>query len=145
MSAYPEIKLGDDPIAALGTIASYLNTVRLDACRRVWEDGELVGVWQTPDWLAGLREIAAECERLLKEEPTIIDNITKEVLSVVSQEGYEAEEWTQVREAVAKGINPLTCPNCGKQDMQLKVTRETKPDCLRNFIHCNYCGHERPA
>lgn len=37
---------------------------------------------------------------------SIIDNITKEVLSVVSQEGYEEEEWVQVREAVAKGMKP---------------------------------------
>lgn len=37
----------------------------------------------------------------------VIDNITQEVLEVVSPEGHEPEDWEQVREAVLKGIKPL--------------------------------------
>ena len=37
----------------------------------------------------------------------VIDDITSEVLNVVSPEGHDTEEWQQVRDAVAKGIKPL--------------------------------------
>lgn len=37
----------------------------------------------------------------------VIDDVTSEVLNVVSPEGHDTEEWQQVRDAVAKAIKPL--------------------------------------
>jgi len=44
--------------AALEHAASYMVTLCMD--RPVHEDGEVVGHWQTVDWLIGLRELAEE-------------------------------------------------------------------------------------
>ena len=45
----------------------------------------------------------------------VIDDITSEVLNVVSPEGHDTEEWQQVRDAVAKAIKPLM-PNTKFRD-----------------------------
>lgn len=65
MPRYPKIKLSDDPKKALLEIASYLETVEMNRNRKVVENGEVVGYWQTPEWCSGLGEIAGECHRLV--------------------------------------------------------------------------------
>lgn len=64
MSELAPIKLSDDPRVALGEIASYLRSVRIERGRAVHENGEIIGYWQTPEWFDGLAQIEAEAENL---------------------------------------------------------------------------------
>lgn len=48
----------------------------------------------------------------------VIDDITDEVMKVVSPEGHDPEEWDQVRAAVAKGIDP-SLPQSSRKDREL--------------------------
>jgi hypothetical protein len=69
MSAYPKMTLMTlslDPKIALGEISSYLRTLSTKSDRAVKQDGEIVGFWQTGEWLDGLIEIADECDKIMK-------------------------------------------------------------------------------
>ncbi len=61
-----KIILSDDPSTALQQIASYLKAARLDSDRQVCDEDEheVIGYWQTPEYITGLHEIAEECERV---------------------------------------------------------------------------------
>lgn len=59
--------LSNDPIIALAEIAAYLNTLRLEG-REVYKDGELLGYWQTSEWLEGLLEIAKKAQTVARQE-----------------------------------------------------------------------------
>ncbi|ARN69164.1 hypothetical protein FORC36_4647 (plasmid) [Vibrio vulnificus] len=75
-----KLVLSDDPKKALKEIASYLRSVNTSPDRVVTEtydcecgepqrcdcekESEIVGYWQTPEYLEGLMEMADECERI---------------------------------------------------------------------------------
>ncbi|MEA3224850.1 MAG: hypothetical protein U9Q07_02785 [Planctomycetota bacterium] len=52
-------------ISAVNRAIGYMSTIRKD--RPVYEEGELMGHWQTVEWLDGLVEIAEELDALLEE------------------------------------------------------------------------------
>jgi hypothetical protein len=74
-SAFSEITLANnhaDPFksvaAALSEVAGYLREARRDSARAVKDKtGEVLGYWQTPEWLQGLSEIGRECQRIADE------------------------------------------------------------------------------
>lgn len=67
MSASDPIKLPDDPLKAMHEIKGYLRSLSKAHCRAAYDshDEEIVGYWQTEEWLDGLLDIANECERIL--------------------------------------------------------------------------------
>lgn len=62
--------LCDEPKAALKEIAGYLRCVSTKGREIKDGDGELLGYWQTPEYLQGCLDIAAECERIVELEST---------------------------------------------------------------------------
>jgi hypothetical protein len=68
---YPPITLPDDPKLALQEIASYIRSVRDGRDRAHYQAddpqglvSELAGYYQTPEWIEGLKQCAAEAERV---------------------------------------------------------------------------------
>ncbi|HIF9180391.1 TPA: hypothetical protein ACX6QL_001433 [Photobacterium damselae] len=59
-----ETLLDTKPEIALGQVAAALRTVRKDSNRAVKEDGEVLGYWQTPEFIEYLLELADECDRV---------------------------------------------------------------------------------
>ncbi|AWK83543.1 hypothetical protein [Photobacterium damselae] len=49
---------------ALRQVAAALRTVRKGSDRAVKEDGEILGYWQTPEFIEYLLELADECDRV---------------------------------------------------------------------------------
>lgn len=56
----------DEPKEALRQIANYLRCMMMTRCRAVVREGEIVGYYQTEEYLKGLLEIADECDRIIK-------------------------------------------------------------------------------
>lgn len=84
------VTLPDDPRCALAEIAGYLRTMDRSEYRAVFETSptsvgvhyslgpkrefwnpDPEGYWQTAEWLAGLQDLAAECDRLAVPEPEV--------------------------------------------------------------------------
>ncbi len=55
----------DEPKEALRQIAGYLRCVTVNKDRAVIKNGEIVGYFQTEEYLKGLLEIADECDRII--------------------------------------------------------------------------------
>jgi hypothetical protein len=51
----------EDSDLLLVKVAAYTQTVRLGDDREITKFGEVVGYWQTPEWLDGLMNLGAEC------------------------------------------------------------------------------------
>jgi 2'-5' RNA ligase len=69
--SHPPITLCNDPKCALTEIANYLATVVdepwravLDSERVFGRRREIVGYWQTSEWIEGLRQLAKEAQRV---------------------------------------------------------------------------------
>ncbi|HGZ6705664.1 TPA: hypothetical protein ACOLYM_004130 [Vibrio parahaemolyticus] len=66
--------LNDKPEVALKQVAAALREARKGSDRAVKEDGEILGYWQTPEFIEYLLELADECDRVsgraLEEEKT---------------------------------------------------------------------------
>lgn len=71
-----------------------------------------------------------------KPNPTQVDDITEQVLAVVSPEGFDPEELKQIKDAVAKGLSNATtkemypewlyCAECSKRT-NLRTCEITRP------------------
>ena len=63
--------LSDAPQKALKEIAGYLRCVSTREREVKSEDGELLGYYQTPEYLQGCLDIADECERIIGLESAL--------------------------------------------------------------------------
>lgn len=81
------------------------------------------------------RKRASELPAPTGSGAAVIDDITSKVLAVVSPEGYDPEDWEQIREAVAEGVRPLlpnACVSDGPADAP-ELTRSAEgPFAARN-------------
>jgi hypothetical protein len=88
------ITLPDDQKLALQEIASYIRSVRDGRDRAHWQDEgmgrvELAGYWQTPEWIEGLKQCAAEAERVAAqaEVNATFDTAVKLVAAHLDRQG----------------------------------------------------------
>ena len=95
--------------AALEHAASYMVTLCMD--RPVHEDGEVVGHWQTVDWLIGLRELAEESHSIAlsslppSEMRLVPVERLREIAELVNGLGY-APDWLADAIRDAEGEKP---------------------------------------
>jgi hypothetical protein len=79
---------------ALEHAASYMATLRMD--RPVTEDGEVVGHWQTVDWLIGLRGLSEKCHSIALADASPVVVLTleeaKEIVRSFEDEGVGAPD-----------------------------------------------------
>ncbi len=66
--------LNDKPDVALMQLAAAIREVRQGSDRAVKEDGEVLGYWQTPEFIEYLLELAGECERVANEYPVEVNS-----------------------------------------------------------------------
>ncbi|MGR5465352.1 hypothetical protein ACPV5G_20660 [Photobacterium damselae] len=66
----------NDPIKALQQVAAEIRALRKGNDRAVMCSGEIVGYWQTTDYIDFLLEMADECEQVASN----VANETKEVV-----------------------------------------------------------------
>jgi hypothetical protein len=78
--------------------ASYMVTARID--RPVREGGEVLGHWQTEDWLIGLQELAEECATIARKDDDA--SLPPSSMRLVPVERLKEIEFTDG-----------TCPACG--------------------------------
>jgi hypothetical protein len=60
-STFPPLKLSDDPKRLLYEVAGYLETLRMERGRAVRDVTEVLGYWQTTNWLLGLKQLGEHC------------------------------------------------------------------------------------
>lgn len=76
--------LNSRPEVALKQVAAALREVRKGSDRAVKEYNEILGYWQTPEFIEYLLELADECERVAIEYPVFVD--TPEDIAVKGEE-----------------------------------------------------------
>jgi hypothetical protein len=86
---------------ALEHAASYMVTLCMD--RPVHEGGEVVGHWQTVDWLIGLRELAEESHSIA------LSSLPPSDMRLVPVERLREIEWQENDTSVNE---PDSCPAC---------------------------------
>jgi len=114
--------------AALEHAASYMVTLCMD--RPVHEDGEVVGHWQTVDWLIGLRELAEESHSIALSSlpPSDMRLVPVEVLKKIDLVAREAicgaASGNLLLEVVAKALG--THPNCAPSNMAVVLVERLR-------------------